>query len=353
VLFIIFAAALAQMEYLDPESFLLPDHVPLIDVRSPGEYHEGHIPGAINIPLFTDEERALVGTAYKQEGRQEAISIGLDLVGPRLRGLSDRARSAARENRLRVYCWRGGMRSAKMAWLFELSGLNTTLLKGGYKAYRQAALDGFRNIRRLIVLEGATGSGKTEMLQHMCGYGEQVIDLEAFARHKGSAFGGIGLPEQPGTMQFQNDIYHLLRTFDAGRRIWVEGESMYIGKVCLPEGLWQVMNRSPRIHVEVDKRVRARRLASEYGVADPASLIQATHRIAEKFGGDRCRQAAELIGQGALEDAAFLLLDYYDKTYLFSRGRHKSGASYTMNCSGTDIAADARAIVQLADQHQL
>ena len=341
------------MEYLDSEHFLALPDIPLIDVRSPGEYAEGHIPGAINIPVFSDEERAFVGTSYKQKGRQQAISIGLDLVGPRLRALSDRAGHEAVDERLRVYCWRGGMRSAAMAWLFELSGISCFALQGGYKAYRRLALAESGNIPHLIVLEGATGSGKTEILRRMMQSGEQVIDLEGLARHKGSAFGGIGQPEQPTTMQFQNEIYQILRAFDRRKRIWVEGESMCIGKVCLPEGLWHAMNRSPRILIDVDRRVRARRLASEYGSADVEKLILATHRIARRFGGDRCRQVEELIIGGQLEEAAFNLLDYYDKTYQFSRASNKTGSSFVISCSGIDISADCSEIIKCAEKNHL
>ena len=341
------------MEYLDTEPFLARTEMPLIDVRSPGEYAEGHIPGAINIPVFSDEERALVGTSYKQKGRQQAISIGLDLVGPRLRALSDRAVQEASEGRLRVYCWRGGMRSAAMAWLFELSGIKCFALHGGYKAYRRLALTESGNIPRLIVLEGATGSGKTEILLRMRQSGEQVIDLEGLASHKGSAFGGIGQPGQPTTMQFQNEIYQTLRAFERQRRIWVEGESMYIGKVCLPEGLWHAMNRSPRILIEVDRRVRARRLASEYGSADVEKLIQATRRIAGKFGGDRCRQVEELILGGELEEAAYNLLDYYDRTYQHSRESNKTGPSFISSCKGIDPNADCSEIIKCAEKNHL
>jgi len=146
--------------------FLLNDKsVPVIDVRSPGEFAEGHIPGAINLPLFDDKERAIVGTTYTQIGRPEALDLGLEIVGPKMNILAKTARTYATHGKLKVHCWRGGMRSDKMAWLFELIGLETTVLEGGYKEYRQELLHGFESIKGLIVLHGPTGSGKTMILQ--------------------------------------------------------------------------------------------------------------------------------------------------------------------------------------------
>ncbi|MFT7588718.1 MAG: tRNA 2-selenouridine synthase, partial [Limisphaerales bacterium] len=171
----------------------------LVDVRSPSEFEAGHIPGAVNIALFTDEERARVGTLYKKQSREAAIDAGFEIAGPKMKYFADCARKAADDEGLRVYCWRGGMRSGHMSWLFETAGVQTSILEGGYKAYRNTAIEDFTSLPALVVLQGSTGSGKTDILLKMAALGEQVIDLEGLANHRGSAFGALGMDPQPST----------------------------------------------------------------------------------------------------------------------------------------------------------
>jgi tRNA 2-selenouridine synthase len=197
-----------MMKRTDIAEFLkLAEEIPVTDVRSPKEYEEGHIPGAINIPLFDDEERARVGTKYKKEGRIAAIMEGLDLSGPRMTEKLRKALQTAKNGKLLVHCWRGGMRSEAMAWLFSLSGIQTTVLEGGYKSYRHLVLDTLAAEREMIILGGMTGSSKTHILRHLKQQGRQVVDLESLANHKGSAFGALGQLPQPSTEQFANDLY--------------------------------------------------------------------------------------------------------------------------------------------------
>jgi tRNA 2-selenouridine synthase len=312
------------MEYLSPESFITewPD-IPVIDVRSPIEYLKGHITGAINIPLFSDEERTRIGTVYKQKGRIPAIQKGLEFVGPKMKDMADEAGSLAQNQHLKVYCFRGGMRSEKMSWLFELVGISCFVLKGGFKAYRNQLLQDLAELPKLVVLQGPTGSGKTDILSALSHKGEQVIDLEKLARHRGSAFGHIGMEEQPTSLQFQNDVYTEMRKLDRNKRIWVESESLSIGKVYLPETLWDSINRAPVVELSIPKEVRIKRLVRDYGSYDRELLITSTQKISRKFGHNNVKEVLGFLQEGDLKQATGLLLDYYDKSYNFSKNKYK------------------------------
>jgi tRNA 2-selenouridine synthase len=185
----------------------LAETLPVTDVRSPFPFSHGHIPGAINIPLFNDAERAEVGTRYKLKGRIDAIIKGLELTGPSMHSKLEQALQIAAGGRLLVHCWRGGMRSEAMAWLFYLGGIETVLLEGGYKSYRHLVLENLSENRKMFVLGGLTGSGKTQILKYLREEGRQVIDLEGMANHKGSAFGSLGQKPQPSSEHFANILY--------------------------------------------------------------------------------------------------------------------------------------------------
>ena len=313
------------MEYTNPISFFneLPD-IPMIDVRSPVEYNKGHITGALNIPIFSDEERSHIGSLYKQKGRIPAIQKGLEFVGPRMKKIAEEARSNAVGERLKVYCWRGGMRSEKMAWLFELVGLNCLVLKGGFKAYRNQLLEDFKYLKNMIVIQGPTGSGKTDVLMALAQRGEQVIDLEALANHRGSAFGHIGMAEQPTSLQFQNNLHAELMKLDRNRRIWIESESLSIGKVYLPETLWENLNNAPVIELSIPKKERIERLVNEYGKFEISDLEASTRKIGKKFGNKNVQDVLKFLENGDLRGAAELLLFYYDKSYNYSQNKYKA-----------------------------
>ena len=183
--------------------------IPVLDLRSPGEYEDGHITGAINMPLFDDDERAKVGTKYKQVSKEEAMLLGLDIVGPKMSDMVRKAMSLAVNGEICLYCWRGGMRSGSVAWLLSTAGLKVTRLVKGYKAYRHHIREAFSQDVNLIVIGGMTGSGKTDILLEMLEQGHQVLDLEGYANHKGSAFGMLGQEKQPSSEQFENDTYEL------------------------------------------------------------------------------------------------------------------------------------------------
>lgn len=189
----------------------------VIDVRSESEFAQGHIPGAINIPLFNDVERARVGTLYKQVSPEAAMKEGLIIAGQKMVDLAEAGKKASRRTskKLLIHCWRGGKRSEAIEWLFRFTGLEVYRLTGGYKSFRQEAEAFFqKNSFRLNVLGGYTGAGKTEMLKALYHQGAQIIDLEGLANHKGSAFGGIGEAEQPSTEQFQNELYFQFLSLD-------------------------------------------------------------------------------------------------------------------------------------------
>ena len=323
--------------------------VPIIDVRTPSEFLDGHIPGAINIPVFSDKERAMVGTTYKQIGKVEAIDQGLGLVGPKMQSLAQEAQKMAFNGGLKLYCWRGGMRSEKMAWLFELVGIDTFVLDGGYKGYRLYINQTFAELSNLIVLQGPTGSGKTAILNALKTQGEQVIDLEGLANHKGSAFGGLGMAEQPTTQQFQSNIFEILKDFDLSRRVWVESESMSIGRVYLPETLWKKMNQANRVIIELSRQDRLNRIIKEYGAFRSADLASRIKNLTQRLGGNNVKSALEAIADNDISTAADILLKYYDKAYSYSADKYKSSKPLMVRLPIDDPEANARLLIQTLD----
>jgi tRNA 2-selenouridine synthase len=296
---------------------------PIVDVRSPAEFQKGHIPGAVNLPIFDDLERAKVGTMYTQQSRDEAIALGLEIVGPKMKTFAEKAKKVAINGRLNVYCWRGGMRSEKMAWLFELVGVETSVLQSGYKAYRNYLHTFFPKIKHLIVVQGPTGSGKTKILHALKAAGEQVLDLEGLANHKGSAFGGLGEEAQPTTQQFQNDILAALLSYDLDKPIWIESESLTIGRVYLPEELWKKMNDATVMALDVPRANRIKHIVEQYGAFSVDELSDRIRQLQENMGGAQVNSVIELVEQGDLHAAVDILLKYYDRSYSYSATKHK------------------------------
>ncbi len=303
-------------EKLPVETFLpLTGRLPLVDVRSPKEFAQGHIPGAVSIPLFSDEERAAVGIRYKQGGNENAVLLGLEIVGPKMADFARKAKRLARNKEILVHCWRGGMRSASMAWLFETAGLKTYILEGGYKAYRRFIREQFSRPVKMIVLGGYTGSGKTDILLALQKSGEQFLDLEGISHHKGSAFGQLGQQEQPTNEQFENDLADSWRKFDFDRPVWMEDESRMLGRCGIPDPLFRKMRSSKLIKIIVPKPEREKRLVREYGNFDKADLLESVEKIRQRLGGLATGQAIEAIKAGDLLTTADLTLRYYDKAY--------------------------------------
>ena len=304
---------------LTTDDFLAcPPGVPVIDVRTPAEFALGHIPGAVNVPLFSNEERAEIGTAYKHEGRSRAVSLGLRRVGPRLEQLAGSLLALAdpAAPRLHLHCWRGGMRSASVAWLMEATyGCHTSTLKGGYKAFRHWVLDSFAIPRDLRVIAGLTGSGKTEILRQLAALGECTVDLEGLAHHKGSAFGQLGEPAQPTQTQFENELALFWRATDPARPVWLEDESRMIGKRMLPEALWE-RKQGARFHViELPDAERIAHLCAGYAGFPCGELEARVEMIRSRLGGGRAKAALEALRGGDFAGACRILLSYYDRAY--------------------------------------
>lgn len=299
-----------------PIDRFLSDSVPLIDVRSPGEYFQGHIPGAFNVPLLTDQERAVVGTLYKQTGRDAAVLEGLRIIGPKMAGLVEKALELAPEGKIGVHCWRGGERSASVGWLLEKAGFKEVLvLNRGYKAFREHVLASFSLPWKLEVLGGYTGTGKTELLGLLRQQDEQIVDLEGLAHHKGSSYGGIGEKEQPTTEHFENLLWHALTRLDPARPVWVEDESQMVGRAKIPDAFFARM-RTHTVHfVDMPMEQRAARLVQDYGTFPKEELAAATIRIQKRLGPQHAKEALEALEVGNLHRVAVITLTYYDKTY--------------------------------------
>ncbi|MBL7829128.1 MAG: tRNA 2-selenouridine(34) synthase MnmH [Saprospiraceae bacterium] len=299
------------------DAFLkLKETLPVLDVRAPKEFIQGHIPGAISFPLFNDVERAEVGTCYKQKGKEKAFELGLRIVGPKMEGFVQQARAHAHGGKILVHCWRGGQRSGSMAWLLKQAGLEVETLAGGYKAYRNHVLGTFKECPvRLIVLGGQTGTGKTKILKSLQKKGEQIIDLEAIACHKGSAFGFIGEPEQPTVEQFENELFEVISQLDDTKNVWVENESRSIGRVFIPDDFWAKMKSATLVNVEIPPEARIANLLEDYVQTNKELLELAFRKIEKKLGGLALKQALEYLEQNDYAAAARIALNYYDKTY--------------------------------------
>ncbi|HEY4334766.1 MAG TPA: tRNA 2-selenouridine(34) synthase MnmH [Puia sp.] len=301
--------------HLTIDQVLTGPPVPIVDVRTPAEFAHGHTPGAVNIPLFTNEERVVVGTAYKQQGREAAILLGFDLTGSKWSGFIRRALEIAPEKKLAVHCWRGGMRSAAMAWALDLYGFEVSTIQGGYKQYRRWVLKKMEQPWELRVVGGMTGTGKTEILKRLDKEGEQTIDLEDLAKHQGSTYGTLNRLIQPTQEQFENDLAARLAALDPARPIWIEDESQSIGKRILPKPFWRQMQEAPLFDLEVpiDQRVTA--LEAEYGSLVRDFLVECTERIIKRLGSEHAKQAIIAIREDRIPDFIRQVLVYYDKAY--------------------------------------
>ena len=312
------------IEKIPVEQFVQLSHVyTVIDVRSDAEYAHAHIPGASSIPLFNDEERAVVGTIYKQQSREDAIKQGLDFFGPKMKEMLLQAeglikKGNADEKTVLVHCWRGGMRSAAVAWLLDLYGFKVFTLRGGYKAFRNWVLEELGRQHPFQILGGNTGSGKTIVLQSLKELNEPVVDLEGLAGHKGSAFGNIGLPKQPSQEMFENKLAISIRLEKEkypNNKIWLEDESQRIGTVNIPQEMWTHMRKCEIVFMDIPFTARLDYLVETYGSLDLTALHDAILRIQKRLGGLETKTAISALEEKNFHGCFDILLKYYDKQY--------------------------------------
>jgi tRNA 2-selenouridine synthase len=329
----------------------------VIDVRSPAEFALDHAPGAINLPVLTDTERAEVGTIYVQESRFKARRVGAAHIA---RNVGHHLQTALADRpggfRPLIYCWRGGMRSNAMATILSQIGWRTTVLAGGYMTWRRHVTarlyDGILPFR-LVLIDGYTGSGKTEVLQRLAERGQQVIDLEGLAAHRGSLFGALAGRPQPSQKMFESQLLGVLGGLDPARPVIVEAESSKIGERMTPPALWQAMAVAPRIELTAEPRARARYLVRTYRdiVEDRAALDEALRRLPTPPGRKRLQAWGELADAGAFEDLALALMElHYDPAYRRSsrkETRAAVGAVDVGELEAADIDAAADAICRM------
>jgi len=304
---------------------------PIIDVRSPLEFSKGHWPGAINIPLFSDMERELIGKSYKKESRLKAIFNGLKITVPKTTKLLVKIlRTTTDQNKtnksLRIYCWRGGMRSSAFAWLAETIGIKTYVLKGGYKNYRKWVLNQFEADLPIRLLGGKTGTRKTDLLNYIHTENIYVIDLEGIANHRGSSFGSLGMKEQPSTQQFENILAECLSKFHKSKsvEIWLEAESKNLGKCRIPNSLYNKMKEAPVLEIvkTIDERID--NLVSVYSQNSQNDLKDAVARISKRLGPQRTKEALVAIQKKEWSKACKAMLDYYDRCYEYELEKTKT-----------------------------
>jgi tRNA 2-selenouridine synthase len=289
---------------------------PIIDVRSEDEFASGHIPNAINIPILSNQERVIVGTIYKKFGKQKAILKGLELSGPHFAERLKLAIKQIGDSNPLVHCWRGGMRSFFYSNLLEFYGYTPKLLDGGYKAFRQFVFKYFETSFQFKVIGGKTGVGKTKILQKMKESGFQVIDLEGLANHKGSAFGGIGLGNQPTQEQFENNLFQHLHRMDSNLPIWIENENRTIGDKVIPVAIWDQMMNADLLVLEGSKEKRLETIVGEYGRLDINDLKFAFEKISKRIGPQHYKSAIQDLENGNIQAAFAHALSYYDKSYV-------------------------------------
>lgn len=372
--------------------------LPLLDVRSPAEFQTAHIAGARSLPLFSDEERARVGTAYARQGQEAATLLALRLVGGRLADMVETARQLCPPQPLTadaaavlaaspsarcaasspvpdhafpplpeapslpgrhvlLHCWRGGLRSRSVGWLLESCGFTVHLLRGGYRAFRAHVRKELARPRPVLILGGMTGCGKTDILHALADRGEQIIDLEGLANHRGSAFGAVALSGgQPGNEAFENDLFEQWRTLDPRRPVWLEDESRRIGHVTLCEEFFRHIDTSPLLVVDLPQPLRIRRLVSIYGDTSPDSppepaiaeaLCAALQKLRRRLGSEACTRCCELVRAGRLDEAAGRVLHYYDKCYAHQQAQRSGRLLGRLTCEEDAPQETARRLTLL------
>lgn len=332
----------------------LAAHPDRLDVRSPSEFAEDHLPGAINTPVLDDAERARVGTLHKEAGAFEASKIGAAIVARRIAGILDAvARDKPRGWAPLVCCWRGGKRSGSLVHVLNEIGFHAVQLDGGYRTWRRhvvARLATLPATFRYRVVCGLTGSGKSRLLSALAAEGANVLDLEALARHRGSLLGDLPGEPQPSQKAFETAIHEAYAALDPRRPVWVESESRKIGALQVPDALLAAMRASPCVRVDLDTGARVALLEDEYAhfVADPAALVDRLAHLKALVGQATLDRWAELANAGAIDAlVADLLETHYDPTYTRGMNRNYSGFAVAERVAPRGIAiTDWRALAR-------
>lgn len=333
--------------------FAQPNNFVLIDVRSPKEFADGHIEGAVNVPLFSDDERALIGTLYKQQGRELAVKKGLACVAPRMNELVDviynsflQHTADGQKKQLVVYCARGGMRSKSVAMLVDyLGSMNVFQLSGGFKAYKNFLRSQAPLCSHIVLIGGKTGSGKTYILQELAKRGEQVLDLEGLSNHRGSSFGALGKPNQPTQEQFIVSCLHTLVTSDRNRPLWVEHEGNRLGNLHVPRELWGIMEKAPVLYIDVPIEQRKKNILKEYGHFSADELIACATLLEKRLGGFETRRVIEFIRESNTEKTVEILLKHYDKSYEYATKHNAGNTFFTLPLNGDSSVTHAEEIL--------
>lgn len=313
----------------------------LVDVRSPAEYEEATIPGAINIPLFADGERRLLGTIYREEGPAKAKMAGLEMASPRLAELVGSIISSCQGKTPIIFCWRGGMRSRALTAIFASLAMDVYRIKGGYKAFRRLVLREFATYRlqaEVLILDGLTGVGKTMILRRLQSRGHPVLDLEALAGHRGSVFGGLGIMQQKGQKTFDALLWERLGELRGSSHLLMEGESKRIGRVYLPDFLYCAIRGGKRIKVEASLALRVERILQDYAHVGPTvgrEIEGALARLTKRLGKNLVAHLKSMLKEGNIDTfVETLLVSYYDPLY---RRSQLSERNYELLVGADDI----------------
>lgn len=305
------------------EALAVPNSL-FIDLRSPREYADAHIPGAINLPLLGNAERALVGTIYKQNSPELAVKQGFNIIAPKLPDICSKIKKYCTEYTVVLYCWRGGMRSRSISGILSILGTKHFLLEGGYKAFRKYVNDFFSHPleKELVVIVGLTGVGKTELLQHLKKDNYPVIDLEKLANHRGSVFGSIGLGQAPSQKQFEGQLMIECLKYKGFPRIAVECESKRIGQRIIPEQFFLAMQKGSRVLLYDKLQNRVKRIMATYTVANHEEFVTelqiALNVLRKHLGNRKINQLMKYLQVREYDKiVAKLLVDYYDPLYHF------------------------------------
>lgn len=346
-----------RISEIDPAS--LERFGDIIDVRSPGEFREDRIPGAINLPVLDDAERAEVGTIYTKVSRFEARRMGAAYVARNVaQHLGEALAQKPAQYRPLLYCWRGGMRSGAMATILSQIGWRVGVLDGGYKTWRRKVVQELHDSDaplKVVLLDGQTGTAKSRIVARLAELGAQAIDLEALANHRGSVFGSMQ-GEQPAQRLFESELWRAIERLDPARPIIVEAESSRVGRCGLPRRIWRAMLAAPRIVVRADAKARARYLVTAYQdiVRDREGLVAAIDRLKPFHGKERIERWLEMAGRREFEAlAAELMQEHYDPLYDRSRKRRSDEPLAELrlqNLNDDGITDAARKIAALAER---